>query len=297
VLDISTLVPRIEQLSATVISRSGRVIVDRLQSFDGSDANHPSGLAATLGAPAPAKVWTFGEGDVADGLNEVFTVMNPSGETANAQLEVTLDDPATNGTVDPIPVSIPARGYAQVVMRDQTRVPPNIGHSVVVRSPDVGVIAERKITGSAPAPRHGYAPALGAPLIATRWIFADGRAVANNTAEFLIVVNPSSDSIAHLRFTALAQGQLLAIEGLQDVEVPAGGRLTVELGQHVNRFDLPLVVEADVAVVVERGLYAADGTSISLASAIPMAEATSIPTAKAASTSTTTIAGAPPPGS
>ena len=121
VLDISALVPRIEQLAATVFSRSGRVIVDRLQSFDGTDPNHPAGLAATLGAPGPAKVWTFAEGQVGDGLNEVFTVMNPSGETATAQLEVTLDDPATNGAVDPIPVSIPARGFAQVVMRDQTR--------------------------------------------------------------------------------------------------------------------------------------------------------------------------------
>jgi hypothetical protein len=295
VLDISTLVPRIEQLAATVVSLSGRVIVDRLQSFDGSDANHPAGLAATLGAPGPAKVWTFAEGDVADGLNEVYTLMNPSGGTANAQLEVTLDDPATNGTVDPIPVSIPARGFAQVVMRDQTRVPPNVGHSVTVRSADVGVIAERKITGAAPGPRHGYAPALGAPLVATRWFFADGRAVANQTAEFLIVVNPSTDSIAHLRFTALAQGQLLAIDGLQDVEVTPGGRLTVDLGAHVNRPDLPVIVEADVPVVVERGLYAADGRSISLACGIPLAEAASTPTAIGAITTVTVEV--PPPSS
>ena len=254
ILDISTFVPRIEQLAATVTVRSGRAIVDRLQSFDGTDPNHPKGLAATLGAPVPANVWTFAEGEVAEGLNEVFTVMNPSDQAVNAQLEVTLADPATNGTVDPIPVTIPARGYAQVVMRDQTRVPANVGHSVTVRSPSAGVVAERNITGAAPAPRHGYAPALGAPLVATRWLFADGRAIVNNTAEFVVVVNPSRDSIAHLRFTALAQGQLLAIEGLQDVEVPPGGRLSVDLGQHVNRVDLPLMVEADVPVVIERGL-------------------------------------------
>lgn len=285
VLDISTLVPRIEQLAATVIVRSGRVIVDRLQSFDGTEPNHPAGLAATLGAPVPAKVWTFAEGEVADGLNEVFTVMNPSDVAVNAHLEVTLDDPAANGTVDPIPLTVPARGYAQVVMRDQTRVPANIGHSVTVRSADVGVVAERTITGAAPAPRHGYAPALGAPLMATRWCFADGRAIANNTAEFLIVVNPSTDSIAHLKVTGLAQGQLLAIEGLQDVEVPPGGRLSIDLGNHVNRVDLPLIVEADVPVVIERGLYAADSTSISLASGVPLAETASVPPATAPSQS------------
>jgi hypothetical protein len=291
-LDISAIVPRIEQLAATVVSRSGRVIVDRLQSFDGSDANHPAGLAATLGAPGSAKVWTFAEGQVGDGLNEVFTVMNPSGQTATAQVEVTLDEPAKNGAVDPIRVSIPARGFAQVVMRDQTRVPKNVAHSVTVRSlDDVGVVAERVIGAIAPAPRHGYAPALGAPLVATRWTFPDGRAVSGQTAEFVIVVNPSTSSIARLRFTALAKGQLLAIDGLQDVEVEPGGRLTVDLGQHVNRPDLPLIVEADLPVVVERGLYAADGRSISLACGVPLSEAASVP--GAAAPSSTTTAGAP----
>ncbi len=103
VLDISALAPRIEQLAATVSSPSGRVIVDRLQSFDGTDAHHPAGVAATVGAPAPASVWTFGEGEVSDGLNEVFTVMNPSGAPVQSQLEVSLDAPDTNGVVDPIP--------------------------------------------------------------------------------------------------------------------------------------------------------------------------------------------------
>jgi hypothetical protein len=297
VLDLSAIVPRIEQLAATVFSPSGRVIVDRLQSFDGSDPNHPAGLAATLGAPRPAKVWTFPEGEVGEGLNEVFTMMNPSDAPASVQLEVGLDNPGINGAVDPIPVDIPARGYAQVAMREQTRVPANVAHSVTVRSTDDrAVVAERVISAAAPAPRHGYAPALGAPLVATRWLFADGRAIAGQVAEFLIVVNPSTDSIAHLRFSALAQGQLLAIDGLQDVEVTPGGRLTVELGQHVNRPELPVIVEADVPIVVERGLYAADGSSISLACGIPLSEAVSVPLARAPD-STTTTAGVPPPSS
>jgi hypothetical protein len=298
VLDISALAPRIEQLAATVTAPSGRVIVDRLQSFDGSDANHPAGVAATLGAPAPASVWTFGEGEVADGLNEVFTVMNPSSAPVQSQLEVSLDAPDTNGVVDPIPLTVPARGYAQVVMRDQTRIPKNVAHSVIVRSPEGdGVIAERLITASASAPRHGYAPALGAPLVATRWLFADGRAVAAETAEFLVVVNPSLDSIAHLRFTALAAGQLLAIDGLQDVEVAPGGRVTVELGQHVNRPDLPVMVESDSPIVVERGLYAASGTGISLACGVPLSEAASIPSTRTPRSTTTTTQGLPPPAS
>jgi hypothetical protein len=224
--------------------------------------------------------------------------MNPSDSTANAQLEVVLDDPGTNGAVDPIPVSVPAHGYAQVAMRDQTRVPKNVAHSVTVRSTSgSGVVAERVISASAPAPRHGYAPALGAPLVATRWLLADGRAVPGVMAEFVIIVNPSPDSIAHLRFTAMAQGQLLAIDGLQDVEVAPGGRLTVELGQHVNRQELPVIVDADVPVVAERGLYAADGKGISLACGIPLSETVSVPAPDVPSSTTTTTVGPPPPAS
>jgi hypothetical protein len=251
-------------------------------------------VAATLAAPAPAKVWTFAEGQVADGLNEVFTLMNPSDAATTAQVEVSLDDPATNGAVDPIPVSIPARGFAQIVMKDQTRVPKNVGHSVTVRSTDVGLVAERVITGTAPAPRLGYGPALGAPLVATRWVFADGRAVGGVAAEFLIVVNSSTDSIAHVRVNALAQGQLLAIDGLQDVEVAAGGRLTVDLGQHVNRPDLAVIVEADVPVVVERGMYPAQPKYISLSCGVPLSETASIPAARPPGTTTTTAGPLPP---
>jgi hypothetical protein len=92
----------------------------------------------------------------------------------------------------------------------------------------------------------------------------------------------------------LAQGQLLAIDGLQDVEVAAGGRLTVDLGAHVNRPDLAVMVETDVPVVVERGMYPADPKYISLACGVPLAEAASVPTARAPSTTTTTAGPLPP---
>ena len=50
-----------------------------------------------------------------------------------------LDDPATNGVVDPIPVTVAPRGYTVVTMQDQTRVPKGIGHGLTVRSPQPDV--------------------------------------------------------------------------------------------------------------------------------------------------------------
>ena len=285
VIDIAAAVGRHDEVATEVLSRSGRVVVDRLQSFDGSDANHPAGAAVTLAAPQPTTAWTFPEGLVTNGLNEVYTVLNPGDAPAAVELAIALDDPATNGEVDPIAVDVPARSYVQVAMRDQTRVPPGIGHAVIVRSTnDVPVVPERVISAAAPATRLGYAPAFGSPVTATKWLFAEGRADATE-AEFVTLDN-SSTQTAHVRFTALAQGQPLAVEGLQAVEVPAGQRVAVELGQHINRADLPLLVESDVPVVAERGLYAASGIGLSLAIGVPLAEGLAPPPAPPPTTTT-----------
>ena len=294
-LDISAIVPRIAHLSGTVVARAGRIIVDRLQAFDGSDGNHPLGLAATAGAPVPAPVWTFGTGEVADGLNETITIMNPTDAAVAAQLEVVLDDPATNGTVDPIPVSLPPRGYAQVSMRDQTRVPQNVEHSVTVRSLNgAGLIAERVMTAAPPDHHRGYATALGAPLDARRWVVPDGRAKPGQVGTYLFIVNPDPESIARVRITALAQGQPLPIDGLQDVEVAPGGRITLQLAQHVSSDVLPVLVEADRPVTVERGIYAGKGKGISLAAGIPIADSIALPPPQPTTTSTTSQPGPPP---
>ena len=216
----------------------------------GRDPNHPAGAAATLGAPQPAPLWTFAHGEVNDGIAETVTVMNPGNDPAQVQVEITLDDPDTNGVVDPIPLTIPPHGYSQVAMQDQTRVPKGVTHSITVRSTGgPGVIAERDIRGlaAAPAGRRGYGPSLGSPLWATRWLFADGGALSGTSDEVLIVYNPSSDNISHVSITALAQGQLVPVDGLQDVEVPPRGRVTLDLGSRINRSDLTVIAESSQA--------------------------------------------------
>ena len=288
VIDVGAAAGRHEQVSTIVRTRSGRLVVDRLQTFDGTDPNHAAGAAATLAAPRPAPVWAFAEGLVGDGLNEVFTVLNPGQDAAEVQLEVVLDNPDVNGVVDPIIVTVPPRAYAQVAMKDQTRVPADVGHSVTVRSTNqVPVIAERVLSAVAPARRLGYGPSLGSPVVATRWVFADGRADAT-LAEWLVLMNPSADRRVRVKVTALAQGQPLAIDGLQNLELGAGGRLAVELGQHVNRADLTLLVEADGAVVAERGLYAASGPGLSLSRGVPLVDGLALPPNVVPTTTTTT---------
>jgi hypothetical protein len=173
-------------------------------------------------------------------------------------------------------------------MQDQGRVPPGVGHSVTVRSRNgVPIVPERVITADDPSALHGYAPALGSPLVANRWLFADGRA-GKSTQEWLIFVNPSSDSLVRFSVTVLAKGTPIPIDGLQQVEIQPGGRLAVELSERIQRADLPLVVDGDGPLVVERGLYGIDHPGMSLATGIPLSAGRTVPDASPPSTTTTT---------
>jgi hypothetical protein len=174
-------------------------------------------------------------------------------------------------------------------MQDQTRVPKGIAHSVTVRSlAGPGVVAERVISTTVAAGRQGYIPAIGAPLLATRWLFADGSTIANTSNESLAIFNPSSDETARVSIMALAQGQLLAIDGLQNAEVPPGGRIALDLGQHITRPDLTVIAETSLPAVVERN-YGLNG-GLSFTAGMPMAGATSVPSRASVPTTTTTVA-------
>jgi hypothetical protein len=292
IVDVTTEVPRVEQLATFVTARSGQVIVDRLQSFDGTDPNHGAGATATLAAPHAASVWSFAQGAVDDSLHETFTVVNPGDQRAQVQVEVALDDPQTNGVVDPIPVSVPAHGYAQVAMQDQTRVPKGIGHAVTVRSlagPDV--VVERVFDSTGSPGRVGYAPTLGAPLQATRWLFADGSSQPGASRESLAVLNPSDSATLQVSISLLANGQVTPIDGLQNLDVAPSGRLALDLGQHVSRPDVSVIATTTLPAVVERSFLVPPG--LSFAMGMPMADSGSVPSSSQGPTTTSTTT--PPP--
>jgi hypothetical protein len=151
------------------------------------------------------------------------------------------------------------------------RIPTGVAHSLLVRSLNrVPITAERVITSSAPNNTLGVTATLGAPLAAPTWYFPGG-GVTEERSEFLTLFNPSADRAVQFSVTALAGGQTLALQDLQDIELPAGGRLSIRLRDHVdNRDSLPLVVTADGAVVVERALFRQSGRGMAQSMGIPL---------------------------
>jgi hypothetical protein len=262
------------QVSAQVTVRGGRLIVDRVQTFDGTDAR--SGITLGLGAPAPADVWVFPDGLVGAGLQEQVVVYNPGADVAEVDVEVRLDDPDTNGIPEPFELTVGPGRYAILNVDQEDRIPKDVAHAILVHSLNgAGVVAERVVVAGEGASRRGVGVTLGSPIGSPTWFFPGGGTSAERD-EFITVLNLSEEEVT-FDVIALASGQTLAIQGLQGIELDPLARVSIRIGEHVIRDDLPIVVSADGAVVAERGLYRVGGGGLSQAMGIPLREDVVIP--------------------
>ncbi len=262
-INLTDAVRRREITATTVSARRGRLVVDRLQWFDGSAGR--TGLTLTLAAPAPAEVWTFPGGLFEEGLTERWRLYNPGDRDAVVIIEVVPD----SGEV-PIPVerTVPARSQVAVDAAESESIPPGTGHSSTVRSVNgVAVVAERELVATPPSDRRGWSSVLGSPLAARRWVLATGPD-AGSVDEQLVVHNPGAEPV-RFSVSALATGSAIAVPGLQQVELGPAQRRVVDVADVLERSPLPLVVEADGPVVVERDLSPAVDPGIAAMMGVP----------------------------
>ena len=261
-VNVGDHVRRRDRVAATVATRSGRVVVDRLQLRNGAT----KGMSLALAAPSTGDEWWFPDGYVGDGLGERFSIYNPGDREAVVTLELTLEE----GAAEPFDLTIPPRDRVDVNAGDEERVPKNAPHAAVVRSTNgVGVVAERALVAAPPSSRLGTSEVLGGRRSANRWLLGIGSAT-DTVDEWVTIVNPGASPV-RVSFTVLAAGQPLAVEGLQDVDIEAGRRVAFRLTDHIKRDDLPMIVEsAGWPIVVERAIYVVGGPGVALSPGIPM---------------------------
>ncbi len=255
------------QVTTVVRVRSGRVVGEIVQTADGTiiddgegqvDPQYAptvaAGLTAMLGAPGPAFAWVYPNGTTSEQLDERFVVYNPSEETAEVEVQVILDDPATNGIAEPFQIALEPRSHRSVVLfgTPDTRVPPGVGHSVVVRSVnEVPVVSARAIWSTAEEDPAGLTFTLGSPLVATRWASATS-SLAGQAGASVTVFNPSPDVAVDMSIRVIGGGS--------DEPVTEDGSFTI--GPNERRAVLipgdgwgvdasSFVVVADLPVVVE----------------------------------------------
>lgn len=106
-VDLGDDVTRSEHVSATFEARSGRVVVEQLQDFDGSLGME--GLSLTLGAPEAGETWVFTDGEAsapgpttpAPGADEETSDEDADADAdAPDEAEADADDADTEGTED-----------------------------------------------------------------------------------------------------------------------------------------------------------------------------------------------------
>ena len=102
VLDVSAVVTLRNQLATTVAVREGRLIVDQLQSADGTNGT-VKGLAVTPAAPSAAPRWWFADGPATAGAKTQMVVQNPGTNPVKVSVALRLD---ANGTVSPFVATV-----------------------------------------------------------------------------------------------------------------------------------------------------------------------------------------------
>jgi Family of unknown function (DUF5719) len=188
-IDVGREVTRADQVAATFEVRSGRVVVERLQQFDGSLG--VEGLSVATAVPAAAGAWVFGDGEAsapapttpppdevegppggedaagadADArlaTSERIVVYNPGGERAEVEVEVvpTTDEPGP--PVPPFSLSVRAGGYEVLDYGEHDRIVPGVAHATIVRSTgSQPVVVERATVDGAPSAATPQSPSSG----------------------------------------------------------------------------------------------------------------------------------------
>ncbi len=290
VLDVTPVVTVVAVAAATVTTRRGRVVVDRIQAYDGEGASttdeeaaeeayRPEGLALTPAVPAARPVWAFPTGSRSATVHERVVVRNLTDEQAEVDVEVALDEPERNGTVGPFALTVPAGEFA-ILPLDETSVPEGVPHSIVVRATNgVPVVAERWIDAAGEEATYvGVATSTGSPVEAPRWAFAVGRRSGDEEVGRVALAN-LGDAEVDVEVTAMGAGEIVPVPGGR-ITLAAGARYEVYLDE-LEGDDLSLLVTASGPVVAERRLVsrateatedaeAAPGRGFSTAIGIPL---------------------------
>jgi hypothetical protein len=253
-VDLGQHVVQVGDIATAVSTKVGRVVASELQ----LDA-HPkeSGLSLLLGSPAPALRWYLPDGVEATGVHESVHLFNPG----PAPARVTVAPELARGVASPFHVLVGAGSEAVVDLAGQTRIPDDDPFDAVVTARGSPIVVERTVTATDPSSRTGASAMLGATGPARNWVLAAGGANASQD-EWIDVFDPGPRA-AVVRLAYLNNGSVSS--------VPAGGRLALRVGDHLQLADLTVLAESSVAVVVEEDLYQVGTIGLSTSLGEPVA--------------------------
>jgi len=246
-IEVADFVAASEDITSFVRARSGQVVVESIQAFDGSV--DPLGLSVMAGAPTTAQSWTFAGVTPAAGPARL-TVVNP-GET-EVRVDVEVYPAAGERFIEPFEVVLQPGQRDIVELVSTGRLAEISSFSIVARAfggneiiagveqrpaieepdPLEGIVEQVEID----VPSTGFASAIGQALPGYR-LFTTVDNPEGDERSALHIFNPSDDTIVRPTVRIAVDGATRDVElevgPLRTLRVPltdlAAGRYSVEL--------------------------------------------------------------------
>lgn len=280
VIEVGDFVASSENITSFVRVRSGRVVSETIQSFDGTGA--PEGLSVFTGAPAPAETWTFPGVTPGAGPARVV-VVNPSESRIRANVEIF--PAAAERFVEPFEVVLQP-GQGEVIDLNAPRLDGIASFTTVVRSLDGPLIiagfeqrpavvepdpVAEAVELEVDAPSTGFAAAAGQPVLSTS-VFTTVDVAEGDERSAIHIFNPADDTFARITGTVVVDG------ASREVPIEVGPQRTARVvlaeiatGRYSLRLDSsePIVATREITGLSSRSwapmLPGADGVVVDAA--------------------------------
>jgi P pilus assembly chaperone PapD len=239
-------------VSTKVEATDGNVICERAMYFTLPGASQRVLGHDSIGVTSPAPVWYLAEGATAGGFETWVLVQNPGASPVHVNFTLNTE----SGEQKP-------PGLQNFTIPAGSRVSFDIGKEVTtydvstrVEATDGNVICERAMyfTPAGMSQRVLGHDSIGVTSPASVWYLAEG-ATAGGFETWVLVQNPGTSPV-HVNFTLNTESGEQKPPGLQNFSIPAGSRVSFDIGKEVTTYDVSTKVEAtDGNVICERAMY------------------------------------------
>ncbi len=257
ILTIDEEVPARERVATFIEARSGRVVVDRVLTFDGGPEGR-SGVSVGGALSAPRTVAYLPVGDLGVGWQSSLVIMNPSSDVA-AEVDITIVASADR-VVEPLERRVFPRTAAVVDLSGDAlagALTDVTAFSVIVESSNGQPIIVERVDIEVGADRSGVSTTVGVPISSRVWV--TDVSIADPSRSSIVILNPSFETLVEVEVFAPGIEEAVA-----DLELGRGGRGVVELADLVDG-QTTLEIVASSSVVVERELVGESSRSSALA--------------------------------
>jgi hypothetical protein len=250
-------------ISASVVTRSGRVVLGRFQTFDNSAGRQ--GVITGLAAPAAGRDWFFADGEKGEGVSERFAIFNPSDE--DAEVTVLLYAGEGAAAIDPINDTVPPKSTRIINITEAATVPDGRHLAIVTSENGVPIVVERVLDTDAEG-RRGTTSVFGARLFSTQWYLAAG--AGDDATEYLTVGNPTGEATT-FAVKAIGPAGATPVGGLEAVALGPAGTTQLNLSDLGLR-NAALVIEGAGPIIAERSFYTPERAGATAIMGVPVVE-------------------------